>query len=81
MKVPRVEIKVYRQGLWEPFKFPAPKGNGFTEHGVQLTVARFMKEMEKEFPHLVFRVVRTGPGRFNVLPDMMFAVPSEAANA
>lgn len=81
MKLYRIEIRVYRAGGWEPFRFSAPKGSTFTEHGVQKKVSHFMAEMEKEFPHLIFRVVRTGPGRFNVLPDMMFAVPAEAANA
>jgi hypothetical protein len=81
MRIPRVELKVYRGGAWESFKFPAPKGAGFTSHGVEQTLARFMAEMEKEFPHIVFRVVRTGPGRFNILPDEFLVVPNTVAHA
>jgi hypothetical protein len=81
VKVPKVEIRVYRAGLWESFKFPAGKGSGYTEHGVHRTVALFMAEMEREFPHIIFRVVRTGPGRFNVLPDMIQTCPTVASHA
>jgi hypothetical protein len=67
----RVTLKVFtsEQGKSEPYVFHAPPGRQFTDAGAADLVLRFLGQLNKTFPGNTFRVVTTGRGQYNVIPE------------
>ena len=72
MPITRFTLKVFttKGRECEPFIFRAPSGCHYTDEGIQVTISQFMAEMEKHFPGVIFRVVKTGRAQWNALPDV-----------
>ena len=66
----KIEFKVFASdGNAERFIMLAPKGQEFTELGIQVNLSNFVQQLDQQFPGNNFRAVRIGLAKFNVMPS------------